>query len=342
MNAKKITLIFTVLILFVGNACPQNKEFVFVANWNMENLFDTVDDPGKKDEEFTPNGSKHWTEKRLDLKLRHLAKVVSTMNNGNGPDILGTEEIEHKSLLQRMLNYVKVGKHYGIAYAESPDFRGIDNGLIFNKDIFLLDTVKTIKIRLPSGHPTRYILQAELRLKKNNFKINVFVNHWPSRRGGLERSRPNRIAAAETLKKSLDKLFEKSPDSFVIILGDFNDEPNNYSIHNVLGAKYFECNKPIKGKLFNLAYTVKAEGKGSYKYRNQWNMLDQIIVSKPVVEKNKFNYVCYSFHLVKPVYVIQKYGRYKGAILPTFGGRKYLKGYSDHYPVAAKFEILLN
>ncbi len=339
MKSKIFTTVLFFVLFIACSAFEPGGKTIYVANWNVQNLFDTKDDPGKVDEEFTPEGKLHWTEQRLETKLKHLAKVVSGMNKGEGPDLLGTEEVEHKALLERMLNYVVVPKHYKIAYAESPDFRGIDNGLIYNSDLFSLDTVETFEIHLPSGHPTRYILYVKLKTD-DDLTLHVFVNHWPSRRGGLEQSRPNRIAAAKTLKNALAKVYAQEKNPFVIILGDFNDEPTNYSVHNVLGAEYYLCSqKPENAKLFNLSYVVKKEGKGSYKYRDQWNLLDQIIVSKAVILKNNFNYVCNSFHLVKPVYVIQKYGRYKGAILPTFGGRKYLAGYSDHYPVAAEFEL---
>ncbi len=340
MKNKIFIVGFTFLFLACGSSTNFGKRIIYVANWNMENLFDTVDDPQKSDEEFTPLGRKEWTEEKLELKLKHLAKVFSFMNKGEGPDLLGAEEVEHKALLERMLNYVAVSKHYEIAYAESPDPRGIDNALIYNSDIFKLNSLETIEVNLPSRRPTRYILHVTLEVKGENFKIHVFVNHWPSRRGGLEQSRPNRIVAATRLKNAIEKIKAKEKQPYIIALGDFNDEPQNISIHKVLGADYYDCQHPrFNSFLYNLAYKIKKEGKGSYKYRQFWNMLDQIIVSKAVALKNKFNYVCDSFKLVKPLYVVQKYGRYKGAILPTFGGRKYLAGYSDHYPVAAKFEL---
>jgi len=312
---------------------------IFVANWNLENLFDTVDDPGKNDEEFTPKGSKHWTEARLNVKLQHLAQVINLMNNGKGPDLLGVEEVEHKALLQKLLTLVKTDKNYGIAYAESPDKRGIDNGLIFNKNFFRIIFVKAVKVELPSRYPTRFILEVKL-LAKNGAKIYLFVNHWPSRRGGLHKSRPNRIAAARKLLSLIKSVLKDEPNSFVIALGDFNDEPTNFSIKKILNAKLLDCNKTEKSsELYDLAYKLKIKGLGSYLYRKHWNMLDQIIVNKNVILNNSFNYECDSFGIFKPLFVIEKYGRYKGAILPTFGGRKYLAGYSDHYPVYAKFII---
>ncbi len=340
MKSKNIIVVFSAfLFLALANFYQVVAQEIFVANWNVENLFDTKDDPGKNDEEFTPAGRKHWTEQRLNLKLKHLAKVFDLMNNGKGPDLLGVEEVEHKALLQRLLGFVHTDKRYGIAYAESPDKRGIDNALIFNSNLFKLILVQPIEVNLPSGYQTRFILHVKLK-SKNNVKLDVFVNHWPSRRGGLRKSRPNRVKAAHELAKAIKTALKQTPDTYIIALGDFNDEPTNYSIKKVLNAKELDCRNPDKTAiLFDLAYKLKIKGLGTYLYRGHWNMLDQIIVSRSVVKKNSFNYECGSFGIFKPNFVIEKTGRYKGAILPSFGGRKYLGGFSDHYPVFAKFII---
>ncbi len=337
---KILTATLFLLFIFTYTFKTIRAQEVYVANWNLENLFDTKNDANKNDEEFTPEGRKHWNEQKLNLKLKHLAKVVSLMNNAKGPDLLGVEEVEHKALLEKLLGLVVVGKTYGIAYAESPDKRGIDNGLIFNEGLFKLISVKTIRVDLPSGYPTRYILHVKLKAANNSI-VHVFVNHWPSRRGGLHRSQPNRVKAAEELFRAIKSILSKNRNSFIIALGDFNDEPTNYSIKKVLSAAPVNCNKPnLNSALFNLAYRLKIKGMGTYLYRKHWNMLDQIIVSRGIIEKNSFNYECGSFGIFKPKFVIEKTGRYKGAILPTFGGRKYLGGYSDHYPVFAKFFIV--
>ncbi len=148
--SKISTLKFRIIlfiILSINISCKSNKNSneIYVASWNLENLFDTVDDPNKFDEEFTPTGSGEWTEERLNKKLNNLAKVISSMNDGNGPDILGTCEVEHESLLKSLIAKTKLKKNYKIAYAESPDERGIDNGLIFNSDKFSLINIYPMK-----------------------------------------------------------------------------------------------------------------------------------------------------------------------------------------------------
>ena len=339
---SKVNLTIVFLLIAFTIISPQNlSKTIFVANWNVENLFDTKNDPNKNDEEFLPNSYRHWTLKRLNIKLKHLAKVIRWMNNFNGPDLLSVEEVEHKALLDTLIKRYFPDKNYKIAYAESPDKRGIDNGLIYNADIFKLIKLIPLTVNLPSKYPTRYILWVTFLMNKND-TLNVFVNHWPSRLGGRIKSQPNRIQAAEVLRNSVNLIFRRNPNSNIIIIGDFNDNPDNISITDYLDAEKYNCPyKKISGKILdNLSYTTFKKNKGTFLYRGTWDMLDQIIVSNNIVKKSGFNYICGSLKIIKPEFLIEKTGRYKGSALPTYGGRKYLGGYSDHFPVGAKFEIV--
>lgn len=332
----KLKFIVMLILPFVISPAQNTSEF-YVANWNVQNLFDTIDDPDKRDEEFTPGSEIKWTEERLNLKLDNLAKVIDDMNSGKGPDIIVFEEVEHQTLLEKLAKRLD-RETYSFAYAESPDKRGIDVGIMYDSLKFQLVDVQPISVNLPSGYPTRYILYAEFAANGSD-TLHIFGNHWSSRRGGLERSRPNRIKAAQTLKREIEKLLDENRNAQIIILGDFNDEPVNKSIAKVLGAAKLECDKPGKGSLFNLSYNLDIQGKGTMMYRGNFNMLDQIIISKGLLDGNGIDYKCGSFEIFAPEYVVQKEGKYKGAILPTYGGRKYLGGFSDHYPVGALFLI---
>ena len=305
----------------------------------MENLFDTDDDPNKIDEEFSPIGRKEWTVEKLNKKLEHLAQVIRFMNNGNAPDLLGVEEVEHQAMLDSMLSQYFKDKNYGIAYRETPDNRGIDCGLIYNADKFEYISHTGHVVILPDKYPTRLILETHLKISGDD--LYVFVNHWPSRRGGEKKSAPNRAAAAKVLKKRVEEILKIDSDANIVITGDFNDEPNNNSIHKILGAKYLSCDEQPSSsdELYNLAYESFDEGWGTYLYRGDWNMLDQIIVSGNLIERNGFDYECGSFEIVKPKYLVEQAGKYKGSALPTFGGSKYLAGYSDHFPVGARIVI---
>ena len=333
-------IILTILILLSTISYSKNKQdTLYIASWNIENLFDPIDDPDKRDEDFLPDGKKQWSQEKIDMKIEHLAEVIASMNNGNGPSLLGVTEVEHQHLLDTMLVRHFGNKHYKIAYAESPDKRGIDNGLIYDAAVFTLNYFDTLRVNLKSGYPTRYIFQVNL-IHNTGSEINLFVNHWPSRSGGEEKSRPNRAKAASVLKEKVDQLFSENQNSMMIALGDFNDEPNNASINMILDAKFFECDEDItESTLYNLSSKIFEEGDGTYLYRGDWNMLDQIIISNGIISNNNFYYLCNSFELYKPSFMLTKSGKYKGAATPTFGGSKYLGGYSDHIPVGAKFIV---
>ncbi|MEE9431333.1 MAG: hypothetical protein V3V16_09855, partial [Melioribacteraceae bacterium] len=258
---------------------------------------------------------------------------------GNGPDILGVQEVEHKELLDELVNKHLGKNKYKVVSFESPDRRGIDNGLIYNHNLFKLNSSDAIAVTLPKNKITRDILYVKLDSRIKNESVHIFVNHWPSRREGLKKSEKNRLAAAKTLVKKVNSILKENSNANLIILGDFNDLPSNISIKEVLDANELFCDRANNEKLYNVSYKQFKKGKGTYKYKKHWNMLDQIIISKGLLDKKNIDYVCNSFEIIKPKFVIQKSGKYKGTSMPTYGGRKYLGGYSDHFPVGAKFDF---
>ena len=344
---QKILIKYLMLFFFVLNATssPQSEDSLHVAFWNLQNLFDTIDDPLKEDEEFLPDGGMEWTEDRLDKKIYNLARVIRMMNNTRGPDLLGFCEVENENVLRMMIDKYLSDLDYKIAYIESPDMRGIDNGLIYRRTAFRLLNVQADTVQLSDDYPTRLIFGANL-LDKNNELVTVFVNHWPSRRGGKEESEPNRIQAANKQREAVDRIFSTDPVAKIFILGDFNDDPVNISLLKNLRAHPIKCDSinvefevEWEGELFNLSYQSYEDGLGTYKYKETWNMLDQIIVSGSLITDDNFYYICDSFEVYKPVYMVTQIGDYKGTPFPTFGGRRHLGGYSDHFPVMAKFVL---
>jgi predicted extracellular nuclease len=345
MKIKQSIVYFFLLFVttFLSINCTSEKDLhIYVATWNLENLFDTIDDPEKNDEEFMPEGKKEWTELRLDRKLDSLAKVIQFMNDGKGPDLLGVQEVEHERLLTRMLGKFEIDKEYNIVYEESLDKRGIDNGLIYNSKLFKVLSHNKHVIELESGYPTRYILEAELVCMDRDTII-VYVNHWPSRGGGQEKSEPNRIKAAEVMKAVIDSALMENKNANIIVLGDFNDEPLDNSLINVLKAEnnfnHFDSIYSNK-KLYNLSYPLFEKGEGTYLYKGDWNMLDQIIVSGNLLLESGLCYEGNSFEIIKPEFTVTKEGKYRGASIPTFGGRNYLGGFSDHFSVGIKLLII--
>ena len=343
---KTLKTILLVILLFYFNCNAQTEDTLFIAFWNMQNLFDTVDDPEINDEAFLPNGEMEWTEDRLDKKMYNLARIIRLMNNGNGPDILGVCEVENQEVFAEMVSKYLSDLNYQIAYLESPDNRGIDNGLIFKSDKFTLLSLQADTVHLSDEWPTRLIFGVNL-LTNEDEKITVFVNHWPSRSGGQIESEPKRISAAQTLRSAVDRIFSTDENANIFIIGDFNDDPVNVSLLETLRVYPIKCDSlptdfemNSDGELFNLSYQSFEGGEGSYKYKDTWNMLDQIIVSGSIITGNNINYICNSFEVYKPKFIVTQSGNYEGTPFPTYGGRKYLGGYSDHFPVIAKFIII--
>lgn len=332
-NVFLLIFFFTPFIIKCQSSPPADS--FYVANWNVENLFDVEDDPLKNDSEFLPESDKQWTEDRLEKKLNNLTRVINYMNNGCGPDILGVEEIENINVL-KFLAYKIKDHDYIIAHRESPDERGIDAALIYDRSKFDIVKIDTLRVNLPTNYNTRFILQVTLKHKASGENVNFFVNHWPSRRGGEEKSEKNRFAAAEVLKARVD-LLKKNGSNNIIIMGDFNDEPGNLSLTNVLSAVKFDCGDNQKNFLLNASYKKFERGEGSYNYKSDWNMLDQIIISSELQDGKEIEYVCDSFEVIEPPFAIAKEGSRKGAMTPTYSGDKYIGGYSDHFPVGAKF-----
>ncbi len=334
-----LALCLTLLTTMQPKTYAQSYDTVTVAFWNVENFFDTLDNKAKNDEEFLPGAKKQWGSERYLTKIQHLGQAVKEMNAKRGPDILGMAEIENKAVVEDLVKAQFPEMKYEIVHIQSPDERGISTAMLFRTSIFKLVSVVGDTIHLSDNHPTRLILHVILQ-GKNKVKVHVFVNHWPSRLGGEEKSEGNRIAAAKELRKNVDAVLTADANAAIVIMGDFNDEPDNNSIKNELKAEQFICDSAnYSYSLHNLAWQKKRNGEGTLKYRNQWNMLDQIIVSSSVLKtpQKAFSYICNSFQVFKADYMIEHGEKYEGSPLPTYGGSKYLGGYSDHFPVLAKF-----
>lgn len=348
MNKFLVFPLILVISLSIFLHCTQEPdEYVFLAFWNVENLFDTVDDPTKNDDDFLPTGLYEWDQERLERKMYNLSRVIRSMNDNKGPDILGISEVEHVYLLDSMVNSFLSDLKYKSVGLESPDNRGIDNALMFKADKFRLLEVSGDTVHLTAGFPTRLILHVAL-LNNYNDTLHVFVNHFPSRRGGQEESEINRVEAAQTLRNGVDRVLRENPKALIMLIGDFNDEPSNTSILNTLRAVPFKCSaEPNTGfeiddtsDLFNTAFERYEAGEGTFLFRGNWNMLDHIIISRALLTGNKMIYECGSFNIYKPDFIVTQSGQFKGAPFPSFGGRRYLGGYSDHFAVTAIFRYL--
>lgn len=300
--------------------------------YNVENLFDTINDPKTNDDEFTPEGSKKWATKRYEDKLNKLSKVLTTPSENN-PLFIGFAEIENRFVI---LDLIQTGRlsntKYRIAHFDSPDRRGIDVALAFDLERFFLlhSEAYPVKIEGDDNFRTRDILYVK-GLLKDSVELHVFVNHWSSRRGGQKKSEHKRILAAQTLKSKADSIMDINPDANILLMGDFNDYPTNKSIREVLGAKSLHEAGPEN--FTNLLAPQHGEGRGTHNYRGKWGALDQILISPSLKEGKTVGIKNNEAHILYKDFLLYEHPSGDKTPSKTYGGPNYYGGYSDHLPV---------
>lgn len=305
--------------------------------YNVENLFDTKDDSLKNDAEFLPQGAKYWTWKKYQDKCAKIAKTIIAVGGWELPEIVGLCEIENRKTLNGILYSTPLKKaNYRIIHQESPDHRGIDVALFYQPDRFFpIDTAfLELTYNKSSQSTTREILYVKGATHTDD-TLHLFVNHWPSRWGGQLESEYKRISAALLLRSKIDSIFQVNTKAKIIIMGDFNDYPDNKSLSETLKSKD-PGKEIINNELYNLATTLKKQNSiGSYKYKGIWGMLDQFIVSGALINPNGVLHTQASnMFIFAPDYLLENDNSYKG-IRPyrTYVGYTYHGGFSDHLPV---------
>ncbi len=304
---------------FTGN---QSVGHYRIAFYNVENLFDTADAPAIRDEDFLPESNKHWNTARYQDKISKLATVIDSLQV---PALIGLAEIENRNVLEDMISHPLLElADYKIIHFDSPDERGIDVALLYQPSFKPLRKVP-VPVPFADGDKTRDVLWVKGLLKTDT--IHIFVNHWPSRSGGKSASEPKRVYAASVVRNKIDSISQASPAARLIIMGDFNDEPDDKSMGMLMNAQ--------SGPLFNTMSAFQKAGLGSYCFRDQWDMLDQIIISETLNTQNNHELVYEenSATIFSPDWLRQPSGKYKGYPDRTYAGNQYLGGYSDHFPV---------
>ncbi len=339
---KNTLLLITILIFTYSCSTTQDvgcKNKFLVVNYNVENLFDTIDDPHKIDNAFLPEGKKHWNTKRYNDKQEKLAKVLQSIDAEHLPDIIGLVEIENRAVLEDLISQKALKKgNYKIIHHESPDARGIDCAMLYNSKTFepLHQVFYKVKMKDNKRFKTREIVYVKGKTKADD-EIHVFVNHWPSRRGGQEKSTPKRALAARVLRHAVDSILRDNFDAKIIIIGDFNDETTNRSIKNILGASA-DINDN-NSQLFNMAAKQDADSLGSYHYwkTKEWNMLDQMIISKGLLNaKTGLRATNTEMMIYKPEWILHTDKKGMKSPSKTYG-KGYYGGYSDHLPIYQYF-----
>ena len=317
------------------NAQGKKAKIVCVAFYNLENLFDTIDDPNTNDEEFTPKGTSQWDSKRYYTKLSHLAEVISQIGDEytkNGPVFIGVSEVENRAVVEDLIHTPPLkSMGYEIIHFDSPDRRGIDVALLYQPKLFQVKSTKTHTLRMAdTSFRTRDILQVDGFL--DGELVHVLVNHWPSRSGGEKESVPKRDAAADLCLTAVKAIYKDEPDARIIIMGDLNDDPVDESLMKHLMIKTKPENVK-SGDLFDPMWQLFRDGVGSLAYRDSWNLFDQIIVSSKLMDKKSGGYWYLKAKVFNKKFLVEKEGPYEGYPFRTYSGGVYTGGYSDHFPV---------
>lgn len=312
----------------------QNVRIVF---YNVENLYDPYDDTTKMDNEFTSTGARHWSYSKFQTKLNHLSKTLVAAGEWEPPAIVGLCEVENKYVLNKLIYQTPLKKfNYRIIHHDSPDSRGIDVTLLYRPEKFTVLTWKCFQVHFPFDitAQTREILMVKGKVFLNDTII-LFVNHWPSRRGGYLESQPRRNFVAGLLRSKIDSIFRMDHSPNIIVMGDFNDEPDKESLSSILAAKPYP-NNCGNTDLINLMYPKERQwNEGTIKYQGQWSIFDQFIVSGNLVRKSDESMALFAdAHIFKGDFLLEKDDRNLGEKLKrTYSGPRYIGGFSDHLPI---------
>lgn len=330
-----------IVVISINSIAQEKRNFKIhtIAFYNVENLFDTINDVNKNDEASPIMEIKFNRSEIYNKKVSNMAGVIADIGADlvkKSPSIVGLCEVENRNVIEDLLKDKNLkDKNYEIIHYDSPDERGIDVAMIYNEDVFKITSTKSHELIIYDNKSSKRnytrdqlvvsgLLEGEL--------IHLIVNHWPSRSGGEERSRAGRMAAAELNKKIIDSLQGKYKDAKIITMGDFNDDPHDDSMKKILNAKKHIKDVEENG-IYNPMETILSDqGIGTNAYRDVWQLFDQILVSKPFLNKNYNSYQFYKAGVFNKSYLINKSGRYKGYPFRSFSWGSFTGGYSDHLP----------
>lgn len=303
--------------------------------YNVENLFDTIDDPQTRDEQFLPDGAYNWTSSRYYWKLQRTAKVLLNAGEWDLPVAVGLCEIENRSVLEDLLRLTPLSRlGYGFIHEESPDERGIDVALLYREDLFRPIYHRAVPLRFDfdPDDRTRDMLYVAGRLGPDT--LHLMVNHWPSRSGGAAASEPKRIAAALAARHLMDSLQQVQPGAKVIMMGDFNDGPTDVSVSDILSAAATIQEAQETG-LFNCMAPLARKGFGTHKYQQEWNTLDQFMVSLSLLDATSgWSVSETSATICRMPFLLEDDPSLPGdRPFRTFIGPRFHGGYSDHLPI---------
>jgi len=341
MRLIKTFLAAFCFMLFLTNYAQEKRKFKVhtIAFYNVENLFDTINDPKKFDEASPIMEMKFNREDVYKKKVKNMARVISEIGadvSNNSPAIIGLAEVENREVVEDLANDDALyGKDYGIIHFDSPDARGIDVALMYQKAIFSPVDTSSHELKIYDDNTRKRVYTRDQLLVSGKLEgemIHVIVSHWPSRSGGEARSRPKRIAAAKLNKRIIDSLQANDPYAKIFSMGDLNDDPTNSSLKDILKAERDKEDVKLKG-IYNPMEDFFRKGLGSNAYRDAWSLFDQILITKPLLEKDYSSFRFYKAGIFNKQYLTNKKGRYKGYPFRSFADGGFTNGFSDHFPV---------
>ena len=334
-------LIFLACGTFVAHttqAQKKNVKVVAVAFYNLENYFDPADDTSRNDEDFTPDGANHYTREIYTQKAHNMAYAISKLAidvTPDGPAILGVSEVENDVALNFLVNQPEIkDRNYKFVWFYRSDRRGISNALIYNPKYFTVLGSESMFVDIDETrdslhNTTRDILHVTGLLTGDT--VHVFVNHWPSRRGGESKTAPLRAKAAGVAKRKITSLLKDNPATKVILMGDLNDDPTDPSVADVLGAKGSK-EETRKNGLYGPFAAHYKKGIGTLSYNSAWNLFDQIIISGAFIKEPVQGWKFYRSEVFNKEFLTQKFGADKGTPHRSYEGSTWINGYSDHFP----------
>ena len=341
---KKKLPFLVILLLSIITTFSQTKGKKYnirtIAFYNLENLFDTINDTSINDEaspmmELKANRSKVYWDK-ID-KLGSVISQIGADKANTSPAILGVSEVENLSVLEDLVKSKHlIKKRYGIIHYDSPDKRGIDVALLYQKRYFKPVFHQAFNPNIYRNNRKVYTRdQLLVSGYLDDELIHIIVNHWPSRSGGEAKSRPLREKAAYQNTKIIAQVREKDPNAKIITMGDFNDDPTNSSFKKVLKTK---AKKKNVGEMdiYNPYEDLHRRGFNTLGYRDNINLFDMILISSPLLDKGKKDFSDYKMFQAKIFnkrFLTGRKGQYKGYPFRSFSNGGYTGGYSDHYPV---------
>ncbi|MFA8300159.1 MAG: hypothetical protein ACEPOV_08360 [Hyphomicrobiales bacterium] len=350
LEKNRIIIIFSIIVFFTTLTIRSHAAIIYITSidvgkqqkvtqkdifrivfYNVENFFDTI--CSKDYIAFSREGSYHWTKNRYYKKLNNISKAMYNCGNFDAPDMIGVCEVESKQVLEDLCKKTILNKFsYRYLHIEDRDPRGIEVALLYKPDVFNLISYEYIDLSIDTSvYIARRALLAKFCLDSSD-TIAILVNHWPSRYSGLNRTQEKRNSAAKVIKSVCRELL--SDLRYLVIMGDFNDEPDSESLLEITGTKSDTIYYPENKYIYNSFLFNPKPNKGSIKRKGRWYYFDQILFSSPFISNSSLTIKNSKAKLVEECFLLEEDPKYPGyRPSRTYNGMRYNGGYSDHLPV---------